>query len=117
VNPDTGEAETPAHPRAGTWRRDLDYKIEQYERRMDRERDVEDRIALMSPAEKDAALKAVYLAGQGERGELFAGVERGWGVKQDRDGSLETQPNMRSPMMRRLASGEPFGRPSWRRPW
>ena len=114
MNPDTGEAETPAHPRAGTWRRDLDYKIEQYERRMDRERDVEDRIALMSPAEKDAALKAVYLAGQGERRPEPVG---GWGIKQDSDGSLETQPNMSSPMMRRLASGEPFGRPSWRRSW
>jgi hypothetical protein len=65
VNPDTGEAETPAHPRAGTWRRDLDNRIAGYERQLDREYEIEEKIAVMTPAEKDALLK-VYL--QGDKG-------------------------------------------------
>ena len=36
MNPDSGAAETPAHPCALSWRRDLDYKLSQYERAEDR---------------------------------------------------------------------------------
>jgi hypothetical protein len=36
MNPDSGAAETPAHPVAMSWRRDLDYRLSQYERAEDR---------------------------------------------------------------------------------
>jgi hypothetical protein len=61
VNPDTGEAETPAHYKALSWRRDLDSKIEHALRAKDRELDIEDKIADMTPEEKDNLLK-VYLS-------------------------------------------------------
>jgi hypothetical protein len=99
VNPDTGEAETPVHGRALSWRRDLDYKIDQYERKMDRERDVDEKIAAMTPAEKDDMIKAALLQ---QSGGPFAGLRN--------NQTLDAQPNSRSPLMRRLTSGQPISR-------
>jgi hypothetical protein len=87
VNPDTGEAETPAHPRAGAWRRDLDNRIAGYERQLDREYEIDNRIAVMTPAEKDALLK-VYL--QGDKGVA--------------------QPTKLRSLRSRLESGDPISR-------
>jgi hypothetical protein len=98
MNPDTGEAETPVHGRALSWRRNLDHKIDQYERTLDRELDVEERIALMSPAEKDAALKALYMADPPRTPATMRDGDR-----------LDFGPN-RSFLMRRLTSGQPISR-------
>lgn len=102
MNPDTGVAETPVHELATRWRRDLDYKIDRYERSMDREREIEEEIAAMTPEQKDAALKAVYL------------VERQG--KQATRGVLDAQPSHDSrSLMGRLVSGLPISRAEARR--
>jgi hypothetical protein len=93
MNCDTGEAETPAHPRAIQWRRDLDYAVARYEKQHDRELDVEEKIAAMTPAEKDAMIKQAMLAEQPVNYNSF-----------------DAKPNMRSPIMQALKSGRPISR-------
>jgi hypothetical protein len=102
VNPDTGEAETPAHPRAGTWRRDLDWKVGQALLREDREFDIDEEIAAMTPAEMTAALKAVFMA---ER-DRTASRQGTWGARPS---------NEPRSLMGRLTSGLPISAAQARR--
>jgi hypothetical protein len=52
MNPDSGAAETPAHPVAMSWRRDLDYKIERWEAREERRLAEEERALKQTHAER-----------------------------------------------------------------
>jgi hypothetical protein len=103
MNPDTGIAETPAHPRALSWRQDLDWKLDQALQRIDREWAVEDRIAAMTPAEMAAALKAVALQEDGSAVRQAIGLpERG---------GFNARPSRNpSSLMGRMIAGEPISR-------
>jgi hypothetical protein len=77
VNPDTGEAETPAHFTALAWRRDLDYKIARYEQAEDRRKEAEERAIRQTHAERaaEAARNEVY----GHLGAVLDPDRRGGG--------------------------------------
>ena len=102
MNPDTGEAETPVHLKATSWRRNLDHLLRRADAAADREWEIEDRIASMTPAERDAMLKQAMLDEQAASGGPFNGMGN--------NGSYDAKPNMRSPMMQALKSGRPISR-------
>ena len=77
MNPDSGEAETPAHPTALCWRRVLDYKIARYEQAEDRRKEDEERALRQTHAEREAerARNEAY----GQMGALLDPERRGGG--------------------------------------
>jgi hypothetical protein len=104
MNPDTGVAETPAHPRALSWRQDLDWKLNQALQKIDREWAVEDRIAAMTPAQMAAALKTVALQEDGSAVRQAIGMS-------ERNGGFNARPSRNpSSLMGRLIAGEPISR-------
>jgi hypothetical protein len=109
VNPDTGEAETPVHQKALYWRRNLDNLLRNADRQQDREWEAEEKIAAMTPEQKDDMLKKTLLAERGEPGNGFASMRS--------NEVYEAKPNMRSPIMQALASGRPLAGELGRRTW
>jgi hypothetical protein len=77
MNGDTGEAETPAHPTAIMWRRDLDYKVNRYEAREDARKEAEERALRQTHAER--AAEAARNEAYGQLGSLLDPHRRGGG--------------------------------------